>query len=344
MSDKVTIYTLAERLNLSASAVSRAFNPNSKLSAEKRKIILAAAEQYGYVPNKMASRLSQNPIRIGVLMRGRIYAYYSNMVDGINAAYREFQNYKVTCDLRAFTPKEFSSDAACRVLDDFLEQHYDGVIVHGLYNKDFVDRVNQLTDAGTVVVTLHNDLPVSKRLFTVTIDVDTVARMVAQLFDILLPPDKRHILSFSGSMQSTIHQGLILNLSKFAGAQHLQLLQNYDTLDLPEYAETLIEDAFRSHDDVHGIYISSANSIPICRYIDSHGLAGKIPIIASDVFDELNEYINRGVVTATIFQDPYAQGYNAFAKLYYHIAEGLQVPSVVTTKPQIVLKSNLHLY
>ena len=71
MEQKVTIYTLAEKLNMSVSAVSRAFNPNSKLSAEKRKIILEAAEQYGYVQNKMASRLSQQPIRIGVLMRGR---------------------------------------------------------------------------------------------------------------------------------------------------------------------------------------------------------------------------------------------------------------------------------
>ena len=91
MEQKVTIYTLAEKLNMSVSAVSRAFNPNSKLSAEKRKIILEAAEQYGYVQNKMASRLSQQPIRIGVLMRGRIEAYYLKMLDGIKAAYADFQ-------------------------------------------------------------------------------------------------------------------------------------------------------------------------------------------------------------------------------------------------------------
>ena len=34
MEQKVTIYTLAEKLNMSVSAVSRAFNPNSKLSAD----------------------------------------------------------------------------------------------------------------------------------------------------------------------------------------------------------------------------------------------------------------------------------------------------------------------
>ncbi len=62
------------------------------------------------------------------------------------------------------------------------------------------------------------------------------------------------------------------------------------------------------------------------------------------MFDELNAYINDGTVNATIFQDPFAQGYNAFAKLYYNIAESVEVPSLVTTTPQIVLKSNLPLY
>jgi LacI family transcriptional regulator len=344
MDQKVTIYTLAEQLNMSVSAVSRAFNPNSKLSAEKRKIILEAAEKYGYVQNKMASRLSQDPIRIGILMRGRIQAYYSHMLDGINAAYREFQNYKVTCDIRTFSPGEFTIDGACQVLDEFMAQKYDGVILHGLYYKDIVDKVNQLSDAGIKVVTLHNDLPVSKRLFTSTTNIEYTARMVAQLFDIFLPPEKRNILIFSGSMQSPIHQGLIFSLSKYSADYKLHLLQHFDTLDLPEFAEQLVAEAFATYSDINAIYISSANSIPICRYVESHGLKEQIVIIASDVFDELNAYINDGTVNATIFQDPFAQGYNAFAKLYYNIAENIEVPSLVTTTPQIILKSNLPLY
>ena len=155
MEQKVTIYTLAEKLNMSVSAVSRAFNPNSKLSAEKRKIILEAAEQYGYVQNKMASRLSQQPIRIGVLMRGRIEAYYLKMLDGIKAAYADFQNYKVTCDIRTLSRDDFSADNACAVLEEFRSAGYDGVILHGIYHEGIVAKVNELAEAGIKVVTLH---------------------------------------------------------------------------------------------------------------------------------------------------------------------------------------------
>lgn len=344
MEEKVTIYTLAEKLNMSVSAVSRAFNPNSKLSAEKRKIILEAAEKYGYIQNKMASRLSQDPIRIGILMRGRIEAYYNQMLDGLKAAYMEYQNYKVTCELRTLSREHFSVSAACEILDSFLEAGYDGVIVHGLYREEIIEKVNQLTEAGIKVVTLHNDIPASKRLFTSTTNTDITGHMVAQLFDIFLPKDRHNVLVFSGSMQSSIHQNLIFSFFHHAAAYRLNILRHYDTLDLPKIAETLVQEAFDTFSNIDGIYISSANSMPIIRYLENNGLAGQVKVIASDVFDELNVYLENGTVHATIYQDPFLQGYNAFEQLYYHIAELKPVPSHVLATPQIVLRSNLSLY
>ena len=342
--EKVTIYTLAEELNMSVSAVSRAFNPNSKLSAEKRQIILEAAEKHGYVQNKMASRLSQEPIRIGIIMRGRIEAYYMRMLDGIKAAYAAFQNYKVTCDIRTLARDNFKISTACAILDEFREKGYDGVILHGIYHEEIVVKVNELTAAGMRVVTLHNDLPASSRLFTSTTNTDATAKMVAELLDIFLPEDHRNVISFSGSMQSLIHQGLIFSFTRYAAENGLNLMKNYDTLDIPQIAETLVAEAFESFPQIDAIYISSSNSIPICKYVDEHGLGGRVTIIASDVFEELNEYIRRGIVNATIFQDPFFQGYSAFEKLYYNIAESKPVPTFVMARPQIVLKSNLPLY
>ena len=344
MEQKVTIYTLAEELNMSVSAVSRAFNPNSKLSAEKRMIILEAAEKYGYIQNKMASRLSQKPLKIGVLMRGRIEAYYLKMLDGIKAAYTDFHNYKVSCDIRTLSRNDFSIAKACAVLDEFHAAKCDGIILHGIYHEEIVEKVNELTEAGVRVVTLHNDLPASSRLFTSTTNTDCTGKMVAQLFDIFLPENRRNVIVFTGSMQSLIHQGLIFSFSRSSAIYNLQILQQYDTLDIPQIAERLVAEAFETHSQIDAIYISSSNSIPICKYVAEHGLAEKTVIIASDVFDELSQYIETGVVNATIFQDPFSQGYKAFEQLYYNLAENRQVPTFVTTTPQIVLKSNLPLY
>ena len=46
----MTIYTLAKELNMTPSMVSRAFNPEAKISEEKRQIVLAAAKKYDFSP------------------------------------------------------------------------------------------------------------------------------------------------------------------------------------------------------------------------------------------------------------------------------------------------------
>ena len=47
-------------------------------------------------------------------------------------------------------------------------------------------------------------------------------------------------------MQSLIHQGLIFSFSRCAMTLGLQLLQHYDTLDTPQIAERLVQEAFET--------------------------------------------------------------------------------------------------
>lgn len=66
MKPKVTMYTIAKEVGMSIAAVSRAFDPKSCLKPEKRDLILETAKRLGYVTEPMASRLSSEPLRIGV--------------------------------------------------------------------------------------------------------------------------------------------------------------------------------------------------------------------------------------------------------------------------------------
>jgi len=89
---EVTIYTLAKELNMTPSMVSRAFNPNGKISEEKRKIVLETAEKYGFSPNKFASRLSMKTVRIGILINSRFTVNTDKMIAGIESAYGKLKD------------------------------------------------------------------------------------------------------------------------------------------------------------------------------------------------------------------------------------------------------------
>ncbi len=344
MEKKVTIYTIAEMLNMSPSTVSRAFKPDGKVNPQKRQLILETADKLGFVQNKMASRLSMKPIRIAVIIYGRFKGYYSEMVYGIESAYRDLSDYKVTCDMHVLPFDEYSTQDAFALIDEVQADGYDGLIVHGLYGEETATRIDEVVESGIPVVTLHNDILSCRRLFTSMNDTEMTGSIAAQLLDIFLPSDHRKVVLFSGNVKSLVHQTLTFSFIRHAEKSNLHLLRHYATEDYPERAAALVEEAFESYPEIDGIYISSANSIPILQYLESHHLGGRVAVIASDVFPELSAYIRKGIVNATIYQNPFSQGKRAFEGLFYYLAEGRKVNSINMTSPQIVLKSNLSVY
>ena len=344
MENKVTIYTIAEALDMSVSMVSRAFKPESKLNPEKRRLILETAEKMGFVQNKMASRLSMKPIRIATLIYGRFPAYYDEMVRGIESASRDLSDYKVVSMLRVMPFGEYTEADAFAFLDSLSGEGYDGVIIHGLYGAEAAGRIDALSEEGIKVCTLHNDILSCRRLFTSMSDTEVTGSIAAELLDIFLPPDRRRVVLFSGNMKSLVHQTLTFSFIRHASQHNLQMLRHYATEDYPGEAARMVREAFETYPEIDGLYISSANSEPILKYLEEHDLGDRVAVIASDVFPELSAYIRKGIVNATIYQDPYGQGRRAFEGLFYHISEGRAIDSIIMSNPQIVLRSNLGAY
>ena len=105
MAEKITIYTIAEETGLTPTAVSRAFNPSSRLDPEKRRLVLETAAKYGFTPNRMASRLSMREIKIGIIIYAGYMPFCEQIIAGIESAKRRMTDYKIDCDLRLL-PRE----------------------------------------------------------------------------------------------------------------------------------------------------------------------------------------------------------------------------------------------
>lgn len=81
---KVTIYTIAQSLNLSASTVSRALQNNPLINVETREKVHQVAAEMGYVPNWIASSLRRKRSNIIGLIVPRTSMYFqSTAISGI---------------------------------------------------------------------------------------------------------------------------------------------------------------------------------------------------------------------------------------------------------------------
>ena len=309
-------------------------------------MILEAAEKYGYTPNKAAAVLKRNPIRIGTVLADIIPDFYSELIRGINASQRELQDFKVESEIRLVgvsgdigkTDRELSG-----ILDELCRRKVNGIILnYPVASRNIRAKLNEIIEKGIHIVTLNYDFPGIRRLFASMNNGVAAGRMGAQMLS--FTSKGKNAAIFSANTALAIHQNTIRGFGEEAEKLGLTLVGVYDNNDIPQLAYDNTKRVLEEHPDLNGIYINSANSVPVCRYLEEHGRSGDVSVIASDVFPELTAYINSGTVSATIFQDPFMQSRNAFMNLYSHITENCPIPEILTITPQIVIRSNLNLY
>ena len=76
-----------------------------------------------------------------------------------------------------------------------------------------------------------------------------------------------------------------------------------------------------------GLYVNTVNCLPVCRALGAHGLAGKVKLITTDLFAEMAPYFQRGIITASIYQQPHRQGQMAVRLMADHLTNKVPFPA-----------------
>ena len=337
---KVTIYTLAEELNMTPSMVSRAFNPNAKISEDKRKIVLETAKKYGFSPNKFASRLSRKTVRIGVLINSRFHINTDKMISGIKEAHEKLKDYKIQYDISVLDPSQKADADISKAAAGY--KGYDGIILTGMSSAEYTSLINELYSANQNVVQVQAINQQANYLFGSKHDEKIASCLAAEfLYNCLRRTERKNILLFTGDLKSALHASARDAFRASCETLGINLLQTVDMKDSEEYFENILPETFaRYGSQADGIYITSGFSAPLCRYLEAGGY--DIPFVAFDTYEDIKSYMKKGIISASIAQNVEDQMKKAFEMLVRHIITGEECPKTVYTDVQLVLKSNIH--
>jgi len=142
------------------------------------------------------------------------------------------------------------------------------------------------------------------------------------------------------------HLGLEIRRKGFEGMLHERFpgVEIVDAVESPydlAGMRAVTAAAIKRHPRLTGIYVT-VGAGGAAQAVADAGLAGKVTIIGHDIMDEAMPYVARGVVTATIGQDPYAQGHDPVIHLFNHLAAGWQPPrSRLLTEADLVTPANI---
>jgi len=339
---RVGIKQIADTLGISIGSVDRALHNRAGVSPKTRDRVLKMAEKLNYEPNLAARNLKLNRhIRIGVFLPEQIASFFNPLRAGIRAASRE--SAAGTIDVNFYTfPRLGEGDLKCMQRNEWRQ--FDGVIM----SPGNPARLNELPGIGepnrAPIVFVATDAPRIHRLSSVAVESTISGSIAAELLGQIIS-EPRPVVVFTGDLRIQDHaeklRGFAAGLAMHAS--HLTLLPAVESHESPEAAYRAALQVLDANPGLAGMYINTANSIPVIRAVEKSGRLGRIRIIATDLFPELACLIESGQVFASLNQRPYTQGRMAFEILSRYLINGALPKRNVRLAPHIVLRSNLGL-
>jgi len=338
-----SIKDIAKALNISIGTVDRALHGRSDISAATRERVLQKAAQLGYQPNFAARALKLNRrVRIGIYFPREIASFFDPLRAGVRAAAETSTAVNVELVFRDF-PRLDQGDVELLAAD--AEQTFDGILIAPGNPNRIETAIRQLVQRGTAVICVATDAPRSSRLAAVTADAHTSGAIAAEIFSRTIHKTGS-LAAIIGDLRTLDHaeklRGFAANLAVYA--PHLSLLPAFESHEQPEVASQQAVALLAKKPHPLGLYISTANSMPILKALDERDMLSKIQVIATDLFPELVTYIESGKMLGTLYQRPYTQGKRALELLLNYILNGIAPPPLTRLAPHIILRSNVSLF
>ena len=198
--------------------------------------------------------------------------------------------------------------------------------------------VKQLTSLlNMIIIQLHNsakefntvtDEP-CQRLFYVGADPYLEGYTCGEMMGKTLNGEGQVAVIF-GSFSQTSHQlrskGFEIVLrEKYPNVKILEAVEHHDSV---ENCRLLTLGLLKKYPKLSGIYVAEGGSpFGAARALMESGAAGRVKLITHDLVDETMQYLVQGSITATVGQDPFAQGHDPVIHIFNHLAAGWQPPT-----------------
>jgi LacI family transcriptional regulator len=336
---------LARLANVSMGTVDRALNGRKGINNETRRRILEIARANGYAPNPTAQALSfsKSRFRIGVCIPREIRYFYDQLYAGVADEAKRYSH--VGLDMVYRRVKTLSSPVS-RSINQLLEEDIQALILTPGSAKEVAPLIQRAEkDRNVRVVCVASDDSPSCRSTAISVDPNINGALAAELLAKLVPPNSE-VAIVTGMLMTEEHRRKVEEFQKYfpvecCGGKTVKLIEGHEVED-EVYRKTL--QLLREFPNLNGIYISTVNSIPVCKAVEEKNRSRLTRIIATDLFADQAPFFRRRTLCASIYQDPYRQGQLAVRLILDHFMNGRPFPSNYYINPVIALRTNLRLF
>jgi ribose transport system substrate-binding protein len=251
-------------------------------------------------------------------------------------------------------PQNYDPKAERDALDQAVQKKATGILLAVTDPALLKDSIDKAVAAGVPVITIDSDAPSSKRLFFIGTNNYQAGftggqRLAQELHG------KGNVVVFTMPDQSNLQDRLRGYKDALARTPDIKITRVVDIQGDPRIAfDTTTQIIGKERDKVDGFVCLEAQSgKEVAGVLNSYHVTGKV-VIAMDTDQETLDWIQKGLIAATIAQKPYTMavvGIQMLDNLYHHKPSSLDtdwskdsfapIPSFVDTGSGLIDKSNV---
>jgi len=338
------IHLIAELADVSIGTVDRALHGRPGIKEATRQRILQIAQQIAYTPNLAARALSASSAnaRIGVCMPREIHFFYDQLWSGVLDEARRAAHLGVQL---VYRPVHTLGVLDTEAFSELVNSGVSGIILTAGNPAGLKPLIDDAEKKGIRVVCVSTDAPESRRSSVVCVEPWLNGCLAGELMGKFLPPGSQ-VAVVAGMLSTEDHRRKTEGFSEAfprhcPGAKIIEVIEGREDED-ESFQKTF--DLLGRVPSLAGIYVNTVNCLPVCRALGARGLAGKIKLITTDLFLEMSPYFKKGIITASIYQQPHRQGQTAVRLMSDNLTSKAPLPPIVHLSPGVVMSSNLHLF
>lgn len=335
---------IAKLANVTIGTVDRALHNRPGISEATRQRVLDIARSVGYRPNLAARALSvrRSPVRIGICVPREIHYYFDQLQQGLRAEAHRAELLGVEA---IWAPTERLGQGEVEKVTELIRSEPRALILTPGSPQEVTPVINEAERRNIRVICVDTDAPASSRSSAVCVNARMSGNVAAELLGGMLAPGSE-VAVVTGMLQTEDHrkkaEGFTEAFPRFCpGGIVAEVIEAHEDEDEAfQKCFGLLE----RHKSLSGVYVNTANNLPVCRAIAALGLSGRLKLVTTDLYSEMRPYFEKGTIAASIYSRPYIQGELAVRLAIDHLIYGAPLPAAHYLAPHVVLRSTLHLF